>query len=256
MLGPMSAMRVVYLGHATALLEGGRTRLLTDPLLRPSLMGLLRRRHGIPSIELDGIDGVLISHVHHDHLDLPSLRGLPRSVPILVPRGAGRLLAREGFTAVEEIAPGQDRELGDLKVRATPAVHEATRRGTDSPDSIGYRVEDERASVYFAGDTELFDGMREIGDDLDLALLPIWGWGPTLGAGHMNPEQAATALDLLRPRRAVPIHWGTYTPVGAARIWPWMSYSPAQDFARSARERAPGTEVVILAPGEGAAAAG
>lgn len=247
----MSELRATYLGHATALIEASGTRLLTDPLLRSSLMGVLRRRHGRPEVETRGLDGVLISHVHHDHLDLPSLRRLDRGTPLVVPRGAGALVARKGFTAVHEIAAGEVVELGSLRVEATPAVHLTSRRGAEHADCLGYLVGDGKVSAYFAGDTEQFDGMAGIGaTGLDLALLPIGGWGPTLGSGHMDPGQAAAALELLRPRLAVPIHWGTYTPIGAPRIWPWMAHSPATSFAEQARRAAPDTEVVILAPGE------
>ncbi|MBK5116590.1 MAG: MBL fold metallo-hydrolase [Thermoleophilia bacterium] len=250
----MGDLSATYLGHATAQIEGGGARLLTDPLLRPSLFRFLRRRHAVPDLELRGLDAVLISHVHHDHLDLPSLRRLSRQTPLVVPRGSARLLAREGFTAVEEVTPGGSFSFGGLTVEVTPAVHTAERRGTDAPPSLGYLVRDGAASVYFAGDTELFDGMAEISDDLDLALLPVWGWGPTLGPGHMNPGQAAAALRLLRPKRAVPIHWGTYTPAGAPRIWPWMSETPAAEFAGQARGLYPETEITVLEPGQSIAA--
>jgi L-ascorbate metabolism protein UlaG (beta-lactamase superfamily) len=248
----MADLRATYLGHATAMIEVPGVRLLTDPLLRSSLMGLLRRRHGLPALDFDGLDAVLISHVHHDHLDLPTLRRLPRDTPIVVPAGAGRLLARHGFGAVAEIEVGDRLRFGGLEVVATPAVHRAARRGARSASSLGYLVRsaDSGADVYFAGDTELFEGMDEISAELDLALLPIWGWGPSLGSGHMNPRQAAEALGLLRPARVVPIHWGTYTPIGAPRIWPWMTHSPVAGFADHARSAAPATEVAVLSPGQ------
>ncbi len=70
----------------------------------------------------------------------------------------------------------------------------------------------------------------------------------------MNPGQAAAALRLLRPKRAVPIHWGTYTPAGAPRIWPWMSETPAAEFAGQARGLYPETEIIVLEPGQSIAA--
>jgi L-ascorbate metabolism protein UlaG (beta-lactamase superfamily) len=251
----VSDLSATYLGHATAQIEARGRCLLTDPLLRPSLFRLLRRRHRPPEIEPERIDAVLISHVHYDHLDLPSLRQLFRDTPLVVPRGAGTLLRREGFTAVQEVTAGDTIAFDGLTVEATPAVHAASRRGTEAPPSLGYLIGDGEASVYFAGDTELFEGMAEIGGAIDLALLPVWGWGPTLGPGHMDPAHAAAALRLLRARRAVPIHWGTYTPAGAPRIWPWMSESPAADFSARARSLYPEAEVSVLAPGESIAVA-
>ena len=75
--------------------------------------------------------------------------------------------------------------------------------------ALGYVVRGPSGSVYFAGDTGVFDGMSEFGP-VDVALLPVSGWGPRLPAGHMGPEEAAEAVGLIHPRVAIPIHWGTY----------------------------------------------
>ena len=68
----------------------------------------------------------------------------------------------------------------------------------------------------FFGDTDVFDGMGDLAGTLDVALLPVWGWGPRVGPGHMNPERAARAAALIRPRIAVPVHWGTLMRPG---VW-------------------------------------
>ena len=105
--------------------------------------------------------------------------------------------------------------------------------------------------VYFAGDTALFDGMADLGDGgIDVALLPIWGWGPSLGPGHMDPEQAARATALLRPAMVVPIHWGTFFPRGLARWRGAALVDPPHAFARAAAGLAPAAEVKLLKPGE------
>ena len=104
--------------------------------------------------------------------------------------------------------------------------------------------------IYFAGDTELFDGMSEIDDALDVALLPIAGWGPTLGPGHLGPREAAVALTRLRPRVAVPIHWGTLYPLGLRFRRDRVLADPPREFARHAAELAPEVDVRVLAPGE------
>ena len=101
--------------------------------------------------------------------------------------------------------------------------------------------------VYFAGDTGLFAGMARLAP-LDLALLPVWGWGPRLGPGHLDPASAAEALTLLRPRIAVPIHWGTYSPFWYFRPPPYLS-EPGPAFAHEAARLAPEVEVRVLRPG-------
>ena len=81
-----------------------------------------------------------------------------------------------------------------------------------SGPALGYLLQGSQ-SVYFAGDTDLFPEMAALGG-VDVALLPVAGWGPRLPEGdHMNPRRAAEALKILKPRLAIPIHWGTYTPL-------------------------------------------
>ena len=82
--------------------------------------------------------------------------------------------------------------------------------------------------VFFPGDTDLFDGMADFGD-IDVAFLPIWGWGSTLGEGHLNPQRAAAATSLVKPELLVPIHWGTYAPEDGRRRLPcWFDMPPTQ----------------------------
>ena len=83
------------------------------------------------------------------------------------------------------------------------------------------------AAVYFAGDTALFDEMGTWAP-IDVALLPIWGWGLTLGDGHLDPQTAAGAAELIDPAVVVPVHWGTYSPIGVRRP-AWLDV-PAERF--------------------------
>jgi len=240
---------VTYVGHATVLLELDGVRLLTDPLLRPRVFHL--RRHVPARAEtLDRIDIVLVSHAHWDHLDLPSLRRVASGTQVvLVPRGAAKHFRRTRFADVVEVDVGEEVTLSGLSLAATHAEHDGRRLPFgDATPSLGYVVSGS-TRTYFAGDTDLFPGMSTLAP-LDLALLPIAGWGPKLPAGHLDPRGAAKALRLLRPRVVVPIHWGTYS----ARTWrrpiPRLDESPATDFERHAAELAPEVEVRVLAPGE------
>ena len=191
------------------------------------------------------VDAVLISHVHYDHLDLPSLQPLRRSSQFVVPRGAGTWLRRRGFSHVIEVEPGEETQIRGATVRATHAEHESRRGpfGVETP-AIGYLVSGS-SSTYFAGDTDLFAGMGSISDHLDAALLPVAGWGPRLPSGHLDPRGAAEALSLLRPRIAVPIHWGTYRRLGLSRD-PLVLREPAEQFERLAAELMPEVEVCVL----------
>jgi L-ascorbate metabolism protein UlaG (beta-lactamase superfamily) len=246
-----TAARVTYVGHATVLVEIDGVRLLTDPLLRRRV-GPLRRHGADPDPRLtEGIDAVLLSHLHHDHADVPSLRRLSRAVPVLAAPGAGDFLDRLGFADVRELHPGDSDEIGGVRVTATDADHPAGgRRFERASRAIGFELAGRRR-IYFAGDTDLFEGMGAIGGgELDLALLPIWGWGTNIGAGHLDPERAARAAALLSPRIVVPIHWGTLYPLGLARLRPGPLRSPPGELATWMRECAPQSELRVLAPGE------
>jgi L-ascorbate metabolism protein UlaG (beta-lactamase superfamily) len=244
-----SPEEVTYVGHATILVELDGTRLLTDPVLRGRVGPL--RRHGAPPAPglTHGLDAVLISHLHHDHADLPSLRRLGRDVPMLVPPGAGAFFERRGFSTVSELAPGESIRVGGIAVTATEAWHPSGGRFERASEAVGFLLSGSRHRIYFAGDTDLFDGMEGLASELDLALLPIWGWGPNLGPGHLDPERAARAAALLLPRIAVPIHWGTLYPLGLARLRPGPLRTPPREFAARVREVAPQVEVRVLAPG-------
>jgi L-ascorbate metabolism protein UlaG (beta-lactamase superfamily) len=109
-------------------------------------------------------------------------------------------------------------------------------------------------SVYFAGDTDLFEGMYDVGNDfdLDVALLPVWGYSHRVGTGHLTPLTAAQALQRLQPRVAVPIHWGSFRFLGPDSLWQGADHLslPPQAFAEHASRLAPQTEVRVLQPGE------
>ncbi len=221
--------RITWLGHATALIDLGGTQVLTDPVLRDRLMHLVRVSDPIEDTLVEALDAVVISHMHSDHFDVPSLRKLKRDTPLIVPRGGGRPGARLGFREVTELPVGESLTIGAAEVTAVPAVHGAGRwPWGEKTDTIGFTVSGGGKRVYFAGDTDLFDEMSDLAEPaLDAALIPVWGWGPALGPGHLDPERAAEAVARLRPRLAVPIHWGTLYPQGLRRFIPHHLEEPA-----------------------------
>jgi L-ascorbate metabolism protein UlaG (beta-lactamase superfamily) len=232
-----------YVGHATVHVELDGVRLLTDPLLRSRVAHL---RRAVPLVDVPRPDAVLISHAHYDHLDVPSLRKLGQTPRLIVPRGLGAHLA--AFDVVE-ISEGEEVDVGAVTVRATHAEHEGGRPLRGEEPTVGYALLGSKR-IFFAGDTDLFDGMDGLVTALDVALIPIWGWGPTLGRGlHLDPERAAEAVRRLRPRVVVPIHWGTYRPAHRSARATFLT-EPAEAFARAAAVTAPEVEVRILRPGE------
>jgi len=235
---------LTWLGHSTVVIDIDGTRLVTDPVLQRRLWHL-RRDAAVDAQALGTLDAILVSHAHFDHLDHASLRRLDRSLPVVVPTGLGKLLRRWGFVRVLEVDAGDELVLGGLALRVTHAEHESRRWPlTARTAALGY-VAEGSTSVYFAGDTDLFGGMAELGP-VDVAVLPVSGWGPRLPAGHLDASRAAEALRLLRPKIAVPVHWGTLrTPFGTR-----PGDRPAREFARVAAEVAPDVDVRVLQIGE------
>jgi L-ascorbate metabolism protein UlaG (beta-lactamase superfamily) len=249
---PDTSLRITYVGHATTLVEMDGVRILTDPLLRRRVVHL----HRLVPLELSGttpfgrVDGILVSHLHFDHFDPPSLEKFDRGVTVVVPiGGAVKLLERRAFTNVRGAAEGLVVHLGPVEVRAIHAQHPGSRGtpGMNGP-ALGYVLKGSE-SVYFAGDTDIFPEMAEL-SGVDVALLPVAGWGPRLPEGdHLNPLRAAEALKLIRPRVAIPIHWGTYTPLWARGGYATNQSAPAE-FQRFAAEVAPEVDVRVLDPGQ------
>ena len=235
--------KLTFVGHATVAVELDGAGSSPTPSCEPGSgrFAGTARRFELPA--LGSLDAVLISHLHRDHADLPSLRRLG-DVPMLVPPGAGRFFERQGFRSVSELAVGQSAQVGAVTVTAIEAVHDggggapATRRrsATCSPAGSGSTSpETPTSSTAWAPCGEV-----------DLALLPIWGWGPSLGPGHMDPERAARAAALIEPRIVVPIHWGT--------LYPEVPASPAPRAAERSTTRVREVDGGAGASGGGAGA--
>jgi len=242
-------MKVTWVGHATALIDFGDYRVLTDPLLTKRVAHL-RRRRSQPDSDISDVDLVLLSHLHLDHLHVPSLNKIRPSARILTPLGSGALLRGAGFQDVTEVEVGDVVECGPVSVEVVPAAHKH-ERGPHSrlrARPVGYVI-DGGQRCYFPGDTDLYAGMADL-HDLDVALLPIWGWGSTIGVGHMNPQRATQATQIIRPKVVIPIHWGTYAPEDGRRRLPRWFDDPPVEFAADLAAVGEDTRLRLLEPGD------
>lgn len=249
-------MEVTWWGHATCTIEDSGVRILTDPLFARRFAHLRRRRGAVPPPAAARADAVLVSHLHSDHLHLPSLARVAPGTRLIVPSGAVGavpglwVVRRMRDLRITEVAPGDTVRIGDVTVRAVPADHDGRRLpiGPRRVPALGYVVEGE-ARTYFAGDTGLFEEMAKEVGPVDVALLPVGGWGPGLGPGHLNAARAAEALTMLTPRSAVPVHYGTYWPIGMDKVRPQEFHSPGAEFVAQAARLAP--EVTVHLPEHG-----
>ena len=237
-----------FVGHATVLIDIGGFRVLTDPFLRARL-GPLERHGPLPDLEALGeIDVVLISHGHPDHFDRASLAALEGRPVTVVPRGLGSAVSAGAAREVIEMFAGDQIDLEGTTIRAVPARHWISP-GSPRAQPLGYLI-DAGTRIYFAGDTGRTRSMLELERAVDVVLLPVWTWGPHLGPGHLGPRSAAEVLREIRPRIAVPIHWGTLYPRRLHRVWRSPLDEPGDRFARHASRIAPDVDVRVLRPGD------
>lgn len=202
---------VTLIGHATALVRYTRGRVLTDPCFARSLYSLKRlEAPGLPPGALEGLDLVLVSHAHADHLHRASLERLDRSVTLIVPPGCSAADGL-GFARVVELEPGATFHAAGLDVTAVPAQHRVGLFGRGR--AVGYVIRGDGPTVYFAGDTGYFSGFLDVGARFrpDVALLPISGYRPrSLRRDHLSPLDALYAFEDLGAELLVPIHHSAY----------------------------------------------
>ena len=242
-----------FVGHATVLIEVGGTRILTDPFLRARL-GPLERHGPVPDADAIGdVDVIVISHGHRDHFDPVSLAAVHGRPTVVVPPGLGGLARRSVDGDVREMRIGDRWGIGGLSIEAVPARHWISP-GAPRAQPQGYLLDAEASGtrIWFAGDTGRFPEMRSLAGNVDVALLPVWTWGPHLGPGHLGPRSAAEVLAEIDAPVAVPIHWGTLYPRRLHRLWRGPLTEPGDRFAAHAARLAPRASVYVLRPGEAA----
>jgi L-ascorbate metabolism protein UlaG (beta-lactamase superfamily) len=216
---------VTWWGHSTTTIAVGSVRILTDPVLTRRVAHLSRIGGPLPTEEATDADVAVVSHLHFDHLHVPSLRKLSAKVRIVAPVGTARVLARAApamSRRVEEVAPGEAVDVGGVVIRAVQAAHDGRRSPLShyGAPPLGFIIEagsEDPTRLWFAGDTGLFAGMSDFWP-VDVAVIPIGGWGPTLGPSHLDPTQAAEAVRRVGAKDAVPVHFGTFWPLGLRYI--------------------------------------
>jgi L-ascorbate metabolism protein UlaG (beta-lactamase superfamily) len=238
---------VTWWGHSSMTLELDGVRVATDPLMTRRLYHLRRAVPEPPELATEA-DVVLVSHLHHDHLHLPSLRRFAPGVPVVVPRGAVRQVRQLAALELVEAAPG---EHVDVLPATHPGSRDQLRRDSGVP-ALGFRIDDGTTSVWYPGDTGVRDDFADV-EPVDLAAVPIGGWGPTLGDEHLDPDEAVAAVAAVGARWALAVHYGTYWPLALRRLHPAnhrrLFVAPPQRFLLALAES--GLATTPLTPGFG-----
>jgi L-ascorbate metabolism protein UlaG (beta-lactamase superfamily) len=250
-----------WINHSTFLLQTPQGNFLTDPVFsdRVSPVSWIgpRRVHapGVPFDALPKIHGVLLSHDHYDHCDLPTLQRLAvtHQPLILAPLGHHALLAEGGITHVIDLDWWQTHAWGaDFSIALTPARHWCRRKigATNHRLWGGFFLRAGNQGVYFAGDSgydpDLFTAIgRRLGAP-DLAMIPIGAYEPRwfMHSAHMNPPEAVQAHRDLGARQSIAMHWGCWHLTDEGRLDPPRALAAALSAAS-----VPSDAFRVLVPG-------
>jgi len=182
---------------------------------------------------------ILVTHDHPDHVgDAVDIAENTGATVVTQPETAGRMMSDLGLSIERVVNFGTGINIGStvlidgITITMTQACH-----SSQTASNSGFIVKlDDGYTIYHAGDTGIFATMKILGElyPLDLALLPIGS------AFTMDSVQAARALTLLNPKKAIPMHYKT---------WPLLEQS-ADTFVELAKKEAPGVEIVVLEPGQ------
>lgn len=228
------AAKVRWLGHACFIITSPKgVKIIIDPWIKENPLCPVKIE------EISEVDLVLVTHDHFDHAgDAAEIVKRTQAVLVAAPETAAKFQSQLGVPSEKVVFGGFGMNIGgtavvkDINVIMTQALHSSE---TACPAGYIIRLED-GFTIYHAGDTGIFESMRLLGElyPLDLALLPIGG------VFTMDSYQAARALKLLKPKRAIPMHYKTF---------PILEQSPDR-FVELARKEAPEVEIVVLEPGE------
>ena len=214
---------ITFIGHSSFFIQIAGQNVIIDPNFARWLFVLKRlRQPGVHLRDLPPIDLVLVTHAHFDHLHRPSLRALAQQArrrgadapTIIVPHHVRDLVADLGFKEVIELNWWHSHREAELTITHVPSRHWGARILKDSYRGYGgYVLQDDRHSIYHAGDTAYFSGFGEIGERLkpEVALLPIGAYSPASFRNvHTSPADAIRAFLDLKSQWMVPMHYGTF----------------------------------------------
>lgn len=212
------------MGHASFLVQIDGLNILTDPVWSDrcspvQFLGPSRyRKPPCHLMELPRINVILISHNHYDHLDLHTVRHFKDTVLWIVPHGHRKWFADEGITRVIEMKWWDKYPLNEqVEIACLPAQHWSKRTAFDDMCALwsGWAILGSTRKVFFAGDTGLCPGFKEIGDKFgpfDLSLIPIGAYEPRwmMRCQHVDPVGAVDIHVDIQSKQSIGMHWGTW----------------------------------------------
>ena len=199
-------LNVTFIGHSCFLLDDGKHKVVIDPFITGNPMAKI-------SADDLKVDFILLTHGHGDHLGDTLDLANKNKAAVISNFELASYCASKGVkdTAGLHIGGGAEFPFGSVKLTI---AHHGSTLGADmgyGGNPVGFIIRMGGKVVYHAGDTGLFMDMKLIGemDKIDLALLPIGGYFT------MDANDAAKAVEFLKPQKAIPMHYNTFPPVKA-----------------------------------------
>jgi L-ascorbate metabolism protein UlaG (beta-lactamase superfamily) len=242
-----------WLGHATVLINFFGVWILTDPALRARIgvrVGPLTfgpKRYVAPALrpsELPPLDVVLLTHAHMDHLDIGTLRRLPRDVTVVTAAATADLLKPLHFRKIVELDWSESKQFdtvhGTLSIEAFKVQHWGARMRHDVHRGFnGYVLERRGRRIWIAGDTARTSFTAVGRKPTDVMVVPIGAYNPWI-ASHCTPEQAVEMANQARARFVVPVHHQTFR----------LSWEPMHEPIRRFTRALPASRVALSTVGE------
>jgi len=217
-----------WLGHAAVELNLQGKKIVIDPFIKNNPTAPVKLSY------FDDFDLIAVTHDHYDHLgDTVEIMNKNKKALFFATWDLENYLNKEYNIPWDRMIPanvGGYVEYQGIKLALTQAIH-----SSEHSDPTGVIISADGITIYHAGDTGLFEGMKIIGEVFkpDYALLPIGG------RFTMDPYQASIAVDMIKPKKGViPIHYNT---------WDLIKVDPG-DFERYVKDK--GYKPIILQPGQ------
>ena len=239
--------KITYVGHATVHVKQEKRSFLTDPNFSGRVW-TIKRQTPLPEVALfNSPDVIFVSHAHYDHLNIHSYKYFSSKIPIVMPKGLGKLITRACKNPIIEMYPGETVKLmDDLQVTSFPVNHRGFRlSGFRYTGCNGYLIESEGVKTFFPGDTGYRSDFADF-QNVDIALLPLGPCNPEkmMRPRHMNHEDVLKVTSEMKPKITIPIHWGTF------RLGLDSLMKPMNEFKKLLKDHPEANRIKILNPGE------